>query len=679
MARAALSQLYPSESPLNEYHLWPVRQDITPGDKSFLTYHKTLVEFRMVTIWAINECRWKKTLGVSLQRYLYRYCHDMLEFSMTRVSQLQGAKKEEGTDQETVVAEKESTVVQEPQAIEQGEMKVPAEGDKDKTGGAGKEFPFELSQLSPISPVFERRETRWSQAVVNKGVDEMEQEQARAKAKADQEKRKIIWQYGKSFKSAMVLGYLIIENHRDILRTMYSGESTPMKAARCLMALSRWLDQRPPPSETSDLDTEAHDSFARELLSATHTYLQLAAENYQPSNHLPSPDKSMEHDENSIFVGMKHLEIPLIYLACYSWHNQPELKTLAVSTLELFYSIPGHAEVKLLRWDPPANLNVLADRLKSNLRAAVMPAEQVSGVRTCTRVLNLMSDPAMVTRTAFTGIGEASSLSDIIGSMAQKESIELRIAILSAVLETPIFCPRKVEPQVGRPSDPGAPAGHVTIDLSPDPNAANLSQLYKNILKDHSLLLKAASELDVPLARDLVELTLMFIEKLVESRDFQGVLLEHGEYPKVLASIAWPSQGVISEESILSRKLAIKLFAQLWTSAPEGDETKKSTSTYSIEAFTGDDQLQKIADAVTWFTDHRVSMELDCISLWIDRLHEVRDGNQSPVFKIIVEALKRAVVYGAFSDPAVEEKRLNMFVQLSALQSRSSVQPALTP
>ncbi|KAG8947838.1 hypothetical protein FRC03_000899, partial [Tulasnella sp. 419] len=45
MARAALSQLYPSNSPLNEYHLWPVRQDIIPGDKRFLTYHKTLVEF----------------------------------------------------------------------------------------------------------------------------------------------------------------------------------------------------------------------------------------------------------------------------------------------------------------------------------------------------------------------------------------------------------------------------------------------------------------------------------------------------------------------------------------------------------------------------------------------------------------------------------------------------------
>ncbi|KAG8943016.1 hypothetical protein FRC03_002715 [Tulasnella sp. 419] len=476
----------------------------------------------------------------------------------------------------------------------------------------------------------------------------------------------------------MLLGYLIIENHRDILRTMYSGESTPMKAARCLMALSRWLDQRPPPSETSDLDAEAHDSFARALLSATHTYLQLAAETYQPSNHLPSPDKSMEHDENSIFVGMKHLEVPLIHLACYPWHNQPELKNLAVSTLELFYSIPGHADVNLLQWDPPANLNVLADRLKSKLQVTDVTAEQVSGVSTCTRVLNLMSDPEMVTKTAFTSTGGVLSLSDIIGSMAQKDSMELRIAILSAVLETPIFCPRKVEPQAPSPTDPEAPAGYVTIDLSPNPEAANLSKLYKDILMDHSLLLRAASELDGLLARELVELTLMFIEKLMESRDFQGVLMEHGEYSKVLAFIAWPSQGIIGEESIPARKLAIKLFARLWTSAPEGDETKKITGTNSAEVFTGNEQLHNIASAVKWFTDHRVSMELDCISLWIDRLHEVRDGNQSPVFRDIVEAFKRAVVYGAFSDPAVEDKRLNMFVQLSELQSRNFVQPMVT-
>ncbi|KAG8937468.1 hypothetical protein FRC03_008104 [Tulasnella sp. 419] len=144
----------------------------------------------------------------------------------------------------------------------------------------------------------------------------------------------------------------------------------------------------------------------------------------------------------------------------------------------------------------------------------------------------------------------------------------------------------------------------------------------------------------------------------------------------ILAKIAWPSQGIPSEEWIPVRKQAIKLFARLWTSATEEDEMKKST--YSVEAFTSDEQLRKIANAVKWFTDHRVSMELDCISLWIDRLHEVPDGNQSTVFEEIVEAFKRAVVYGAFSDLAVEDKRLNMFVQLSRLQSRKDVQPVVT-
>ncbi|KAG8913006.1 hypothetical protein FRC02_005715, partial [Tulasnella sp. 418] len=587
MARAALSQLYPSDSPLNEYNLWPVR---TLGDKSFFTYHKTLVEFRMVTIWAINECRWKKTLGVSLRRYLYLYCHDMLEFSMARVSELRTAKTEDGANQEADVAEEE------PQAIEQGKSEIPAEGNNDKNGGEETKLPPKLSRLSTVSPVIERWERRWSEDLGNKGLDEREQEQAcskakaekkqarakakakreqaRAKAKSDQEKRRIIWQYGEVFKSAMVLAYLVIENRHDILRTVYSGESTPMKAARCLMALSRWFGQ------TSDLDTEIHYSFAHALLSATHTYLQLAAKNYQPSNHLPSPDKSMEHDENTIFVGMKHLEIPLIHLACYAWQDPTEMQDLAVSTLELFYSIPGHAEVKLLEWDPPTNLNILVDRLKTKLQTAdLSPAEQVSGIRTCTRVLQLMSNPGMVITSAFTGTGDLRSLSAIIGSMAQKDCMELRVTILSAVLDTPIFCPRKAE---GNPSDPGALSGHLAIDLSPDPNAVDLSELYREILRDHSLLLKAANELNKPLSRRLVQLTLLFIEKLLGSRD-RGVLLEHGEYPNVLPSIAWPSQGIVTEESIPARKLAVKLFAQLWTSAPEGDETKKSMGIDTVD------------------------------------------------------------------------------------------------
>ncbi|KAG8941378.1 hypothetical protein FRC03_004598 [Tulasnella sp. 419] len=267
----------------------------------------------------------------------------------------------------------------------------------------------------------------------------------------------------------------------------------------------------------------------------------------------------------------------------------------------------------------------------------------------------------MVITSAFTGTGDLKSLSAIIGSMAQKDSMELRVTILSAVLDTPIFCPRKAE---GNPSDPGALSGHLAIDLSPDPNAVDLSKLYRDILRDHSLLLKAANELNKPLSRRLVELTLLFIEELLGSRD-QGVLLEHREYPNVLPSIAWPSQEIVTEELIPARKLAVKLFARLWTYAREGDETKKSMSIVTVEAFTGDVQLRNITKAVEWFADHHVGMELDCISLWIDRLPEVPQAN---VFKAMVEAFKRGVVYVAFSDPEVEDKRLDMFVKLSDLK-----------
>ncbi|KAG8935891.1 hypothetical protein FRC03_008429 [Tulasnella sp. 419] len=291
-----------------------------------------------------------------------------------------------------------------------------------------------------------------------------------------------------------------------------------------------------------------------------------------------------------------------------------------------------------------------------------------------------------------------------------KDSMKLRVAILSTVLETPIFCPRKAGPEGGSPSDSGTLPGHVTINLSHDANTTNLSQLYTNILEDDLL---AASELDglpaweldgllareivvltkelvptkelvvitrelvvlakelVVLARELVELTLLFIEKLMESRDFQGVLSERREYPKMLASIAWPSRGIHTEEWIPIRKLAIKLFARLWASTSEGDETKKTESTDSIEPFTSDKQLQKIAKAVNWFTDHLVNLEQDCVKLLINRLHKM--GNQSPVFKELEEAFKGVLVYGEFSDPAVEEKRLNIFAQPSGLQSRTSV------
>ncbi|KAG8946118.1 hypothetical protein FRC03_001500 [Tulasnella sp. 419] len=273
MARAALSQLYPSYSPLHDRRLWPVRYSDQSEDNSFFTLHRVLIEFRMVTIWAIGECCWKKSLGISLRRYLYRYCDDMMKFWMERVAWLEAPRKPSGGDNENVDEEVEEAVEQVPE-----------------------------------------------------------------------DRARLIRQYGTAFRAVTELGYVIIENHHDLLRTTQSGESTPMKAARCLMALSRWFDGLQPDLDLEldlelDLDGEVYRSFAHSMISATRTYLLLAVKHYKPSRQHHSKEQIMEHDENTIFVGMKHLETPLIHLACRSW-NDDRLAKLAISTLEDFYISP---------------------------------------------------------------------------------------------------------------------------------------------------------------------------------------------------------------------------------------------------------------------------------------------------------------------------------------------------
>ncbi|KAG8942809.1 hypothetical protein FRC03_002873 [Tulasnella sp. 419] len=247
MARAALSQLYPSYSPLHDRRLWPVRYSDQSEDSSFFTNHRVLIEFRMVTIWAIDECCWRKSLGISLRRYLYRYCDDMMKFWMERVARLEEPGKLSGGDNENVDEE-----------------------------------------------------------VQEAAVEQVQEDRART-----------IRQYGTAFRAVTELGYVIIENHHDLFRTTQSGESTPMKAARCLMALSRWLNGLQPDLEL-ELDVESYRSFTHSMISATRTYLLLAIEYYKPSSQHHSKEQTMENDENTIFVGMKHLEIPLIHLACLS-------------------------------------------------------------------------------------------------------------------------------------------------------------------------------------------------------------------------------------------------------------------------------------------------------------------------------------------------------------------------
>ncbi|KAG8915813.1 hypothetical protein FRC02_004348 [Tulasnella sp. 418] len=610
MARAALSQLYPSYSPLHDRRLWPVRYSDQSEDSSFFTNHRVLIEFRMVTIWAIDECCWRKSLGISLRRYLYRYCDDMMKFWMERVARLEEPGKLSGGDNENVDEE-----------------------------------------------------------VQEAAVEQVQEDRART-----------IRQYGTAFRAVTELGYVIIENHHDLFRTTQSGESTPMKAARCLMALSRWLNGLQPDLEL-ELDVESYRSFTHSMISATRTYLLLAVEYYKPSSQHHSKEQTMENDENTIFVGMKHLEIPLIHPACRSWNDACVAK-LAISALEAFYSIPGHAEHKLLQWNIP-DLTRLVDHWKSRLAASdTTPAEQVSAVRAFARILNLDSQPANAQSIPL----NLKSLLEVIDSGARPVSAGFHDALLSAVLETPVLQPlptqsRYIDQTNPKISDPASARDYVALDLPHTTYYLELLPLYKNILDGYSPLVEAVNEPTSPIAKERIQRSLQLIDMLTKSMNLQHlpeVLYETAVYPSLLVSIAWREEGNMDEssKSISSCELAIELFARLWAISNKMDEQK---GTHAEETFTTDAHLEKIANAVNWLTDCRVSMELDCISLWVNRLGSVSCSPEMPGYVRLVKALEGAVAYGAFDDPdpGVEEQRKNVFRQLSILiKSTVSQEPS---
>ncbi|KAG8942169.1 hypothetical protein FRC03_003588 [Tulasnella sp. 419] len=285
MARATLSQLYPYESPLANHSSWPVLHNKLPVNPDFFTFHKILVELCMVTMWVIDECRWKKRLEISRRRYLYRYCDNVLKLWMSSLASQEG------------------------------------------------------------------------------GADDA--------------------QDGRIYQSALLLGYLILENHHNILRVTDSGESTPMKAARCLMSLKRWLDHsQGEDQKISAMDLELRNSLALSIVSSTAAYLQFAADTIKPGSRLTRLER-FEDDENTIYVGMKHLEIPLLNLAAQEWQI-PSLQDQAISALEAFYQIPGHANFRLFPWELPesSGLSHLMAKLKSRATSSSNANKRVSDVCT---------------------------------------------------------------------------------------------------------------------------------------------------------------------------------------------------------------------------------------------------------------------------------------------------------
>ncbi|KAG8918388.1 hypothetical protein FRC02_002404 [Tulasnella sp. 418] len=563
VARAVLSHLYPSVSPLNDYSSWPVRRDKLPDNPDFFTHHKILIELRMVTLWVTDECRSSKNLETSLRRYLYRYCDNVLKLW--------------------------------------------------------------TSGLAP-----------------QEGLEDNERD-------------------GKVFEVAIVLCYLVTENSQSILRMTDGGESTPMKAARCLTSLIRWLERgQAQDQKISAMDVEFRNSFALSIVSATAAYLQFAADTLTPGTQLTRMTR-VEDDENTIFVGMKHLEIPLLKLSTREFPI-PSLQGQAISALEAFYRIPGHADFKLFSWDLSDDLIPLMTELKSRAMASDAVKKRVHAIQAASKVLNLVKEPLRAWSIAIDG---SPSLLEVIGSMAQDESVDIRIAALSVLLETPVLHPRKfaqreidaATTEKASPISSDAGQIHIDVHLTPD---EKLSTLYNSVLRDHSALLQAAQGSFSLYNKELIRKSLHFInmlESTVPHGSLPSTLLENGKYAGVLALIASHSDEELVD--VPTRKLAISLYIRLWNSTCGANQPKPATQFEDV--FGGELHLGEITKAVQWLTDHYVSVELDCIALYIMQLQHL----SSPVADGLLKALKGAVACGDFGNPDVEERRQALYDQLS--------------
>ncbi|KAG8942330.1 hypothetical protein FRC03_003299 [Tulasnella sp. 419] len=239
--------------------------------------------------------------------------------------------------------------------------------------------------------------------------------------------------------TVMVLGYLILENHTHIPRTTNSGDSFPMKVARCIMALKRWIDRNQEVKEEKPkMDSKLHDSFAHSIVAATLKYIQLAAKALESDRLLVKKEEGRQIDEDSVTTGMACLERSLRQLTTQEWpakslHNQ------VVSALETFHSINCDVTTNILPSDPNWDLAPLMEQLKSRIASSASTVEgKASAIRTACKLLNEVSDPSDASELA---AHESPSLPELIGSSIQDQSTKWRIFTLSTVLDTSILSP----------------------------------------------------------------------------------------------------------------------------------------------------------------------------------------------------------------------------------------------
>ncbi|KAG8944933.1 hypothetical protein FRC03_001867 [Tulasnella sp. 419] len=462
------------------------------------------------------------------------------------------------------------------------------------------------------------------------------------------------------FEKAMVLGYLILENHSDIPRVTNSGDSVPMKVARCITALKRWIDRHQASTEGKpNMDSKLHDSFSNSIIGSTLKYMRLVAKTIESDSRSTPKDELLEVDEGSISIGMRCLERSLRELATQEWPTT-SLQDQLISALEVFPLINNDPATKILRLGSGLDLRLLMKQLKSRATSSSATTEdKAAAIRAACKLLNESSSPSKAWEL---DSNESPSLPKILCSFIEDKSIERRIFTLSTVIDTSILCPttaRSHEPvtsgHVGElPSTPQ----ETRIDTVPyhhDPNT-----LYRKILEE---LRDPISETPTQLNKDLIEKTITFISALVDSVPNISLLSTSLEkqYMSPVAMIASHS-----DESLVStatRQKAVSIVGHLLDSLY--DKTSQNGSEEDMSTYTP--YLKEVAKAIAILVDSHGSVDWKCINVWVNLLDKV---SQNPLQvemlhqSGLVEALTDAVPWIDFGEPD-EVRRRRIFDQLT--------------
>ncbi|KAG8925027.1 hypothetical protein FRC02_009966 [Tulasnella sp. 418] len=167
----------------------------------------------------------------------------------------------------------------------------------------------------------------------------------------------------------------------------------------------------------------------------------------------------------------------------------------------------------------------------------------------------------------------------------------------------------------------------------------------------------------------LISTSISITSSLVDAprlKPFVSYFICRDGYAEALASVASSDNDELVPVSI--RQSAIHLFARLWKLADERRNEEEmverlETGYFSPEAFYG-----SIAKGINKVVDQHGSMELEFISLWVERLQATGKIPQAPVTNgkaELVDALRRAVPFSSFGKPVEADRAI---ISLSLLQ-----------